>query len=92
MTLAGTYRLPVSHLESRQRHPWKWTTLAENRWTHDGRKLTEMTDYLDPVSYSDPAPRGGGVCWHNYVLSWAVRRPCLEQMGERYCVCKHRLL
>jgi hypothetical protein len=42
MTLAGTYRLPVFHLESHQRHLCKWTTLAENRWTHHGRKLTPL--------------------------------------------------
>ena len=23
-----------------QRHPYEWTSLAENRWPHDGRKLT----------------------------------------------------
>jgi hypothetical protein len=23
-----------------QRHPYEWTSLAENQWPHDGRKLT----------------------------------------------------
>ena len=41
--LAGIYRQPVIHLEFHQRHPWEWTTLAENRWTHIGRKLTGGT-------------------------------------------------
>ena len=27
-------------LEFRYRHPCEWTILAENRWTHVGRKLT----------------------------------------------------
>jgi hypothetical protein len=40
VTLAGTYRLPVFRQESRYRHLKEWTTLAENQWTHDGRKLT----------------------------------------------------
>ena len=42
MILAGTYRLPVSRQEFRYRHFWEWTTLAENQWTHDGRKLTPL--------------------------------------------------
>jgi hypothetical protein len=25
-----------------QRHPYEWTSLAENQWPHDGRKLTIM--------------------------------------------------
>jgi hypothetical protein len=25
-----------------QRHPYEWTSLAENRWPHDGRKLTRV--------------------------------------------------
>ena len=41
MTLADTYRLPDSRQECRYRHLKEWTTLAENQWTHDGRKLTE---------------------------------------------------
>jgi hypothetical protein len=40
VTLADTYRLPVFRQELRYRHFWEWTTLAENQWTHDGRKLT----------------------------------------------------
>jgi hypothetical protein len=24
-----------------QRHPYEWTSLAENQWPHDGRKLTQ---------------------------------------------------
>lgn len=48
MTLAGIYRQPVIRLEFHQRHPWKWTTLAENRWTHIGRKLT-LTDFDCPT-------------------------------------------
>jgi len=43
MTLAGNHRLPVIRLEFYHRHLWEWTTMAANRWTHDGRKLTEVT-------------------------------------------------
>ncbi len=42
MTLAGNHRLPDLRQESRYRHFWEWTTLAENRWTHDGRRLTPV--------------------------------------------------
>ena len=52
MTLAGSYRLPVLHQEFHQRHPCEWTTLAENQWTHDGRKLTA----LQPRSGFAPEP------------------------------------
>jgi hypothetical protein len=37
-------RPPDSRQESRYRHLKDWTTLAENRWTHDGRKLTPHKD------------------------------------------------
>ena len=40
MTLAGNHRLPGIRLGFYHRHLWEWTTMAENRWTHDGRKLT----------------------------------------------------
>lgn len=55
MTLADTYRLPDSRQESRYRHLKEWTTLAENRWTHDARKLTlgAMLPALDWIT----APR-----------------------------------
>jgi predicted alpha/beta-hydrolase family hydrolase len=46
VTLAGNYRLPVFRQEFHQRHLWEWTTLAENQWTHDGRKLT-IDEYPD---------------------------------------------
>jgi hypothetical protein len=29
------------------RHLWEWTTLAENRWTHIGRKLTIMIEQVE---------------------------------------------
>jgi hypothetical protein len=40
VTLADTYRLLVIRQEFPYRHLWEWTALAENQWTHDGRKLT----------------------------------------------------
>jgi hypothetical protein len=48
VTLADTYRLPVFRQELRYRHFWEWTTLAENQWTHDGRKLTAEDDHVPP--------------------------------------------
>jgi hypothetical protein len=44
VTLADNYRLPVFRQEFHQRHPWEWTTLAENQWTHNERKLTAFRD------------------------------------------------
>ena len=30
----------LASMAQKGRHLWEWTTLAENQWTHDGRKLT----------------------------------------------------
>ena len=29
-----------------QRHPYEWTSLAENQWPHDGRKLTVVAEEI----------------------------------------------
>ena len=34
------FRLPFFAQESPLRRAYEWTILAENRWPHDGRKLT----------------------------------------------------
>ena len=34
------FRLPFFGQESPLRRACEWTSLAENRWSHDGRKLT----------------------------------------------------
>jgi hypothetical protein len=71
VTLADTYRLPDLRRESRYRHLKEWTTLAENRWTHDRRKLTPEKgkgEVTLPTFLGIGAPRSG-TTWLNVLLA-----------------------
>jgi len=56
VTLAGNHRLPVFRQEFPYRHLWEWTTLAENQWPLNGRKLTRhrglVEDHLGAKLFS----------------------------------------
>jgi hypothetical protein len=46
------------------RHLCEWTTLAENRWAHVGRKLTNGSHQADEAVYRSgkhACPRAGGL-------------------------------